>query len=241
MASICRSGLTGTFCRSCIEPFQYYVSAATGIFAHCEPCKDAVSNGIESGLGIAAVVLLSLVLLVGALVGCLRRQEKHRKRLAWAWKQAESHYTLPNKAKILIGFYMIAIKIEDVYQVFLPPEVRAILQQLRVVISLGLDGIPLACVGVDGYQRRLLFWMLCPLILISLAVVVVLMNVCYHAHCGRTALLANIMKKVLPIVLRIAFLVYPCASPANATSPPFPYRNPLSLPTRPQTCDQRRL
>jgi hypothetical protein len=141
----------------------------------------------------------------------LRCHPLYRERLGLAWDHAENHYTLPNKLKILVGFYMIATKIEDVYQVFLPPDVRAVLQQLRVVISLGLEGVPLACVGADGFKKRLLFWMLCPLALVLLAIIVVSGNMCRSARYVSAAVLVDLGKQVLPIVLRIAFLVYPCA------------------------------
>ena len=88
-------------------------------------------------------------------------------------------------------------------------EVRAMLQQLRIVISFGLDGVPLACVGADGYELRLLVWMLCPLVLVSLATIAVLVSWCSRARRGGVLVLAQ--EQLLPIVLRIAFLVYPCA------------------------------
>jgi hypothetical protein len=240
LATICRRGLTGTYCRLCAEPLHYYVSAATGVFAHCEPCKDAVQNGLESGLGKAGLILASAGLLAGLIVWCLRRNPKYRQLLAWAWHQAESHYTLRNKLKILVGFYMIATKIEDVYQVFLPPDVRAILQQIRIVISLGLDGIPLACVHADGYVNRLFFWMLSPLLLISLAAMVVCVQLSCHA-CAFTV--GAFAKRMLPIVMHIAFLVYPYVVP-TLSKPPAPsaigiIERPFTLPA--QSRDKRRL
>ena len=47
-ANLCRPGLQGTYCRSCIEPFHFYVSATTGhsnaSYAHCEPCANVARN-----------------------------------------------------------------------------------------------------------------------------------------------------------------------------------------------------
>ena len=57
---------------------------------------------------------------------------------------------------------MIATKIEDVYDIYLPADVRVLLEQLRIGISLGIEGVPLACVGANGYFKKLLFWMLAP-------------------------------------------------------------------------------
>ena len=57
---------------------------------------------------------------------------------------------LPNKLKILIGFYQIAGKVEAVYEIYLPTEVRALLQQIRIIISLGIEGVPLRCMKIRG-------------------------------------------------------------------------------------------
>jgi hypothetical protein len=236
--TICRPGLNGTFCRSCIEPFHYYVSAAKDVFAHCETCDNAVRNGLTSGLGIAAVMLGSVALLAGVIIWRLRRNPTNRATLAWAFDVAVNKYTLPNKIKIIVGFYMIATKIEDVYQVFLPPEVREILQQIQIVISLGLGGIPLACVGADGYVNRLLFWMVSPLLLLSLVIIVVVVKTCLHVG---SIVATDVAKQALPVVLRIAFLVYPCAQPT--TQGPRGVVNAdetLRLPSS-QTRDERRV
>ena len=47
--------------------------------------------------------------------------------------------TLLTKVKILVGFAQIVIKIETVYDVYLPAEVRAVIQKLRIVVSLGIE------------------------------------------------------------------------------------------------------
>ena len=76
----------------------------------------------------------------------------------------EAHFNINKKVDVL------ATKIEDVYEVFLPAEVRALLQQLRIIISLGIEGVPLACVGADGYQKQLLFWSFAPLAIATLII-----------------------------------------------------------------------
>ena len=48
------------------------------------------------------------------------------------------------------------IKVDRVYEIRLPAEVRGLLQYLTFVISFGLEGVPLTCLGVKGYVRRLL-------------------------------------------------------------------------------------
>ena len=124
------------------------------------------------------------------------------------------------RRKILIGFYQIASKIESVYDLFLPAEVRQVLYLFRFVVSFGIDGIPLSCVGAGGYFSRVLFWTVAPAVL---ATSVVSLGVAWHLwikSAGRTsgsaatvptgandwlALLGNLA----PIVLRMAFLAYP--------------------------------
>jgi hypothetical protein len=116
--------------------------------------------------------------------------------------------------QILIGFYMIATKVENVYEVFLPADVRTLLRQLRFVISLGIDGVPLACVGASGYTERLLFWILTPIGLVALAILVVAVRL----RLGRRTTARDqensapqqpLWLTSLPIVLRIFFLIYP--------------------------------
>ena len=53
-------------------------------------------------------------------------------------------------------------RVNSVYEIRLPAEVRRLLQFFHISISLGLEAVPLACVGANGYEKRLLFWMLLP-------------------------------------------------------------------------------
>ena len=50
-----------------------------------------------------------------------------------------------------------SIKVERIYGVQLPPEVRAVLRIVRITITLGLEGVPLTCVGADGYVTNALY------------------------------------------------------------------------------------
>lgn len=202
----CQPGLNGTFCRSCIEPFKYFVSAEAGAVAHCELCENAVSNGLTSVLGIIAVVLGLAALFCFVFVrfyrgGCLQTVRAFGSTLI-------NQYRLPTKLKVLIGFYQIAIKVETVYEIYLPAEVRVILHQLRIIVSLGIEGVPLTCIGADGYIKRLLFWMIVPFVLIATAglIVVVHLRSCRHV---RTLSVDVFLQHVAPVVLRGFFLLYP--------------------------------
>ena len=53
----------------------------------------------------------------------------------------------------------VAIRIENVYDVTMPSDVRRILSCMSYVVSVGVDGIPLSCLGTDGYVSRLTFYM----------------------------------------------------------------------------------
>ena len=108
---------------------------------------------------------------------------------------------------------MIVTKIEVVYEVYLPPEVRALLANIRFIISLGLEGIPLACVGANGYVQRLLFWMLFPLALVLLAVLLAVIDRCCRRK-GNFSVLRT-AEEALPNFLRLGFVVYPLV--ANVT------------------------
>lgn len=85
----------------------------------------------------------------------------------------------------------------------LPENVRAVLNQVRVVISFGIDGIPLACVGANGYQARLIFYLVAPMALVLVLVTVGTVRLCLTR---RTHL---IVTRLLPYMLRIFFLSYP--------------------------------
>ena len=104
MSTICQPGLTGTFCRSCVESYQFFVKAERGVVAHCELCDNALSVG--SLLGTAAVAL-GTVLSVVLLALCIMPQKLWR---FYAYcRSLIQHHTLHIKLKILIGFYMIAV------------------------------------------------------------------------------------------------------------------------------------
>ena len=75
-----------------------------------------------------------------------------------------------NKLKVLIGFYMIAIKIESIYEVELPEAVRRLMGFFTVSLSMGLNSSNdvLTCLGLDGFAYRLLFWLVAPLVLVGM-------------------------------------------------------------------------
>ena len=179
--TICRPGLKGVFCRQCNDPAHYYLSAERGTYAQCLPCEAAVSNGLSSVLGVVGVTLTVNVIVGGLLVYLCRH---NLKRLRAVWLAVHDLYKVPNKLKILVGFYMIATKIETVYEIYLPADVRKVLASLRIVISFGIEGVPLACIGAEGYIQQLLFWVCAPLLplgLVALALLAIMVrNIVSH-------------------------------------------------------------
>lgn len=152
-ASLCRPGLTGIFCRACVPnetETRFYLSAADGRNASCAPCAKAVERGLSYDNVAFPLVLASTfaaVLLVLRVLLLLPRFD-------WL-SQVLRSYTLALKLKIIVGFFMIAVKFETVYEVYLPDEVRVILEQLRITISFGVEGVPLSCLQVSCAPSQL--------------------------------------------------------------------------------------
>ena len=113
------------------------------------------------------------------------------------------------RVQILMGFYQIAIKIEKVYEVRLPPQVRALLQYLRFAVSLGIEVVPLACVGADGYIDRLQFWMWAPVVLAAGAAAIVVASLAYRGRLKADNWRHVVIDHLTPVFLRGAFLFYP--------------------------------
>ena len=201
---LCSEGLTSVFCRLCLRQGDYYVPATDEITAHCAACdsittKHSVVTVLAALVGLVALVLCAAPALWWA-------SATWKKRAHRCWSMLLLRYSLPIKLKILVGFYQIATKVEVVYDVFLPTVVHEQLKQIQVVISLGIDGIPLACIGADGYIARLWFWTLAP-------ATFMIMMACTRAITARVFRNAPncrsaILEGALPVVLRVAFLSY---------------------------------
>ena len=60
-----------------------------------------------------------------------------------------------------MGYFFILIRMESVYDLVLPSEVRKLLSRITIIISVGLTGSQdvLTCTGLQGYLNRLRFWM----------------------------------------------------------------------------------
>ena len=161
---LCEKSLAGAFCQMCdrsnISVEVYFIPATADTFAHCEPCSSQLGTALA--LAIAALIVVGSLAMVG-----YRLQRRIPAQWVEWYAQTVAKATLKNKAKILLGFYMIATKVHTVYSVSMPSAVRALLDQLSVVVTLGIGGItttPLECLGLSGYVPRLLFYMVFPMI-----------------------------------------------------------------------------
>ena len=167
---LCAPGLNGTFCRTCLQDVSgahtFYVAATAAEEANCREC----GNTFGQTIGIAVAVLAVLGLAGLGLVSLKRKP---------GFQYFIQTFTPQNKAKILIGFYMIATKVDTIYDVALPADVKTILNALASVFSFGMQGVattPLACVGLSGYVAELLFWISFPIVVVLAVLAVVLLS-----------------------------------------------------------------
>ena len=81
---------------------------------------------------------------------------------------------LPTASQSLIGFYLIAVKIDDVYDINMPNDIKEIYRRISVFCTLGIDfaleTTPLECLGVSGYTADLVFWIVLPFVVVGLIV-----------------------------------------------------------------------
>ena len=197
----CRVGLRGAFCRQCNDSGVFYVPAEKKEAAHCAPCEGAVS-------GLASMIMITLFGCGLAIFACVAVRLYGGKQLRHYQKRARAvarEYTMLNKLKILIGFFQIVIKVDRVYQVRLPAEVRRLLQHLEFAISFGVEGVPLGCIGAEGYVRRLLLWMLLPAIVIVAASLSSVIRLYVEQRFTPRAAI----KMITPVALYVSFLSYP--------------------------------
>lgn len=206
----CAEGLTGPFCMLCNSTdAKVYRKASTRSFARCEDCES--NNLVQYTFGmyaVAAASTLVALLVILFLKGCLPRSA--RTSLSRLWTACKP----TNKFKVIISFYQIVTKVEPVYEVSLPATVRAVLALLSVAVSFGLGSTTdvLTCMGLDGFLRKLLFWMILPLGLSLFIFLGCLARLICKCHLTAT----NLLESSLPLVLRLLFIFYPIVCPLTA-------------------------
>ena len=112
------------------------------------------------------------------------------------------------KLKTLIGFYMIATKIDKVYEVELPAEVKDLLSTFSVGVSFGFSavGSVLECLDMRGYPSLLAVHMAVPAVV---ALLIVLVSVLRVLRAPKMRTLTALLVMMAPYLLQLAFLAYP--------------------------------
>ena len=103
---------------------------------------------------------------------------------------------------------MLATKVDDVYEVELPPAVRAMLSYFAFGVSFGFDGgvgIVLECLDMRGYVQSLALYIVAPLAVALLMFLAALVcTVCSGQGVG-----VKTLELGTPPVLQLFFLAYP--------------------------------
>ena len=104
---------------------------------------------------------------------------------------------------------MIAAKIESVYEVRLPEEIRTFYEAIASIITLGFDlGLeltPLECLNLNGYFWQMVFWTVLPMGLVGCVFAGAAAWLCFR----RRFTLGRLLSAAAPITIRILFLAYP--------------------------------
>jgi hypothetical protein len=102
---------------------------------------------------------------------------------------------------------MLVTKIPSVYEVELPSDVRRFLGYFSIVISVGLSDTTsfLTCLGMRGYEARLVLWMLVPPVLVGTILIGSVASLLFKRSLSRSTL----VESALPLIVRLLFLLYP--------------------------------
>jgi hypothetical protein len=223
-STICQPGLTGTYCLLCAEEYHFYVSAGETGVAHCESCENITESDNMLILICIAAGAAGLLFILGVGFFCLPARQKAAfqaflaRIYVFCIEVLAKKYTLHVKLKILVGFYQITTKLERVYDLFFPEEIRSLFAQLTLAISLGIDGVPLSCVGARGFLPRLIFWTVAPLIVAAAVGSVGVVMVVFFGYRPKGLVMKTrpkhpiivaSLRTVTPLVLRIFFIAFP--------------------------------
>ena len=221
-ADQCADGLTGVFCSLCINSTGRYYAAGTSTSRAM--CKECPPDG-------ATASLLAVALTVGASLLAASRLLLHRSpELQNAVHRAGvslRELAVPSKIKQVVSFYQLATPVQTVYGVVLPEEARRMFDAFKIGVSFGVADVPLECIGLRGYEARLVFWMVLPL---AILLAIPLTRVCVRLvgpslrRMGKQpaeqqqnkettpSLLTELGYECLPSCLKVLFLTYPLVS-----------------------------
>ena len=172
----CKPWLEGPYCRRCnvSDSTRYYDSEESACLA-CD--GDALTPVAALGVALFALLLLGLL---------WARFQPHRWWCSWQLVARTSHLSkqlsLRAKAKQLLGFYQVATRISDVYEVPMPTAVAALLSVFELFnINIAGLGLPLQCLGLGTYEQQLQVTLIGPAVVGAL---VVLASVVRTLCCG---------------------------------------------------------
>lgn len=118
--------------------------------------------------------------------------------------------------QVLIGFYMIAVKVGEVYEVALPPIITSVLGSMSVGISFGFNGVGavLECLHMGGYVATLALYMAAPAVLAVAVLLAVALRTLYKARCTslKVGTLVEVLETSAPLILKLFFIAYPLVS-----------------------------
>ena len=228
LVSGCRNGTTGPFCALCTSNDTYFDWDTMD----CHDCRHANSVGLYVLSGVAVLgVVAGLICLFckrrrrGVGAGATELRQPTRASRFWAAHAKSVQRRLKIKFKILWSCYQILTKVGETYLVTFPSSVEKSLEVLSAV-NLELDGLglPLACAGLGGFERKLLFMVLAPVGVLLLTKVV---GWCRRDRSHERALrevmrptrgsVAKVAFKqssyaFLPMALRVTFFAFPIVS-----------------------------
>jgi hypothetical protein len=157
------SGLFGPFCLLCergaSSTRRYYrpASSYSHTAAKCGHCAD---DGVIVRFFVTYAAIGAAIGAVVAAACYSRRYMKDRDApMVHARMQLAARFwhvaSVPNKLKILLGFFQIVVVVEKVYELTLPSDVRQVLSTISFLVSFGLTGIDdvLSCMGLHGFVR----------------------------------------------------------------------------------------
>ena len=129
-------------------------------------------------------------------------------RLCEKLSRLYNQLSLRAKGKQLLGFYQVATRIADVYDVPMPREVAALLSVFELFnINIGGIGLPLQCMDLGKYEQQLATTMLAPLGIAALLLFGFLFRSCCIGKSVGAGLLTS-----LPWLLSLSFLAFPMVS-----------------------------
>ena len=240
--ALCKPWTTGPYCQLCnvTDGSRYFDELESS----CQPCTgDGASTARSLILGGFATMAL---LLLGLLLLCRRQAAKgpsHSALYRW-YLLGLRHYhalSLRNKAKQLVTLYQILVRLDDVFEIPMPPDVASLLSSLDVVsLNPASFGLPLGCVGLTTFYDNLLFATIAPVALVMLVTAASVVVACCQAHgmalsgpgrrmrgpvaggggdgmmtSPRARLLAGCragLLRALPTALLVSFLAFPMAT-----------------------------